>query len=224
MTVTPSTFGAFPLRRFKNETWFFDLFNYIELRYASISDRLAQTFRYVDLHPANKDVFSYEYASLLRDIGSVISSVLDTLLSNVKGGKERRYYNIDDFRSFLLQEIEDIENVRVVLNVQHTSSSLFPFEGFKGDSHSLQWWKAFTDIKHSDIECIDEGCQSNVIYAYAALTVLYASLSKPIIYWEEISSKIIHSVNSIVSKDKELYFKYQKAEWPRYLNDKKKWW
>ena len=224
MIKTSPRFGAYPLRRFKNETWFFDLYSYLELRYVSISERLAQTFRYVDLHPANKDAFSYEYASLLRDIGSIISSVLDKFLSNVNGGKDRGFYNIDNFRSFLLSEIEDIENVRVVLNVVYTHSSLFPFEGIKGDNHILQWWKAFTDIKHSDIECIDEGCQSNVIYAYTALTVLYASLSEPIIHWEGVSSKIIHSVNSIVTKDKKPYYKYPKAERPMYLHDKKRWW
>jgi len=67
-------------KHFSKEPWYYDITSYLFQRYSSIEMRLMETFRYVACHPRNKNTFSYEYASILRDAGSVFSSVLDRLV------------------------------------------------------------------------------------------------------------------------------------------------
>jgi len=215
LSERPKRFQDYPLLRFYEEIWFYEMTSYLKLRFASITQRLFQTFRFVDLYPINKDTFSYEYASLLRDIGSVFSSVMDKLLRGALGEKQNSDYNIDDFRRFLLSEIEDIENVKVSLNVSYLNSNLFPYEGLSGKRHSLRWWKAFTNIKHSDILCINEGCLSNVIHAFGALTILYDCLIEPHpFYWMEHTEGIISRIFSVDSEQKEQYHRFPEAKYP----------
>lgn len=152
----------------KND-WFKKLQNYITLRYNSIDSRLQSTFRFLELHPNNKDAFSYEYSSILRDVGSVFSSVMDGLLRNLEGDNR---YNIDDYRKYLLSNISDLEIIYIELNMFENQRFIHPYQGFSGEKHKSKWWTAFINIKHFDYECMNEGCLSNVMYAYGALAVL----------------------------------------------------
>jgi hypothetical protein len=116
----------------------------------------------------------------------------------------------------LLSEINDLENVVVRLNVSYPNSNLFPYEGIKGERQKLQWWKAFTDIKHSDSSCANEGCLSNVIYSFSALTILYSCLIEIQPYsWEHHTEDIISRINSVVDADKEKYLRFPGAKFPQ---------
>jgi hypothetical protein len=94
-------FRTFPLwlKYFQND-WHKQTVNYLNLRYPQIASKVSECFRYVDLDPENKDVFSYEFSSIIRDIGGVFSSTLDTFLTGVNFPKDKKYYNITHFSDF----------------------------------------------------------------------------------------------------------------------------
>jgi hypothetical protein len=84
---------------------------------ARIQQRLLTSFDCVELHPKNAMSFSYEYSSLLRDIGSVFSSFLDSIvkLSKFRRGK----LNINDYCAFLIKEVDGIEEICVEINAEY---------------------------------------------------------------------------------------------------------
>jgi hypothetical protein len=179
------------------QDWFKKLSDYTTIRFHSISSRLNHTFRFVELRSHNKDSYSYEYASLLRDIGSVFSSVMDGLLKNTRGDAR---YNIDDFRSYLLEYFSDLEQIYVELGIFDEQRFLYPFRGFSGKKNSSKWWKAFTNVKHFDYECMNEGCLSNIIYSFCALAIIERVMTKyaPSIYdsRDEEDNDIIWVINT----------------------------
>ena len=54
------------------------------------------SFRYVECDRDNSYTFSYEFGSILRDIGSIFGSVLDTLVRN---SENRKLYTLIDSES-----------------------------------------------------------------------------------------------------------------------------
>jgi hypothetical protein len=70
--------------------WFRELRAYIMMRYHPLEDRMISTFRYVECNPENFNVFSYEYASILRDAGSVFGSTMDTFLTHEEYPKSEK--------------------------------------------------------------------------------------------------------------------------------------
>src|SRR5260370_15405907 len=56
--------------------------------------------RYVEVHSENCDAFSYEFAGILRDCGSVFPSVLDAMIRG-SGFRRKRQTDIADYKAFL---------------------------------------------------------------------------------------------------------------------------
>jgi hypothetical protein len=94
--------------KFKEEQWFREVLSYMMIRYDSIESRMIETFRYVDCNPLNYGVFSYEYASILRDAGSVFGSIMDTLVRKSDSVPRKNEYDVRDYRKWLINEIEKI--------------------------------------------------------------------------------------------------------------------
>lgn len=168
--------------KYQTEDWFNEIGDYLLIRHPPIVHRLEDTFRYVDLHPKNSITFSYEYSSLLRDIGSVFSSVLDSLLHGVNyKHKSDRQYNIWDFSDFLIHEKESLAMTAAFLNGNYEKNVVLPFRGFmsaqervsKRSKFKSVWWNAYNSVKHDDITSLSSGCLSNVIYGFCALTFMY---------------------------------------------------
>lgn len=178
MATISTYFNSFPLfNKYSGNEWYYEVINYCRNRFSPIAHRLNSTFRYVDLRPENKDTFSYEYTSILRDVGSVFSSVLESFLTNINGkrGREVRC----DFRTFLLEEITDLETVMCILGkgVDHRRARwLFPFEGFAGRKIDSTWWRGYNDVKHRDIHRLEAGNLSNVLYSFGALSAQYKEI------------------------------------------------
>lgn len=165
------------------QEWFLKIRNYLEIRYPPIVDRLKNSFRYVDLHPINSKTVSYEFASILRDIGSTLSSVLDSFLKGAKGLPIKKKYYMKSHRQFLLNQLLGINELVVTLNGNFEEKYLIPFKGFERKILNSVWWNAYNSIKHTDIYSLQNGCLSNVIYGFSALTIL-----DNLIRWESMSS------------------------------------
>lgn len=155
-------------KKYGNQDWFSHIQSYLINRHDQIQQRLLTSFRYVECHPRNAATFSYEYASLLRDIGSVFSSFLDSIikLSSFKKGK----LNINDYCEFLMNEVDFIEEICAEINAEYDQRYLFPFHCIK--KFNPHWWRAYNNVKHSDIENLQDGCLGNVLYGFASLSIL----------------------------------------------------
>ncbi|MGD0805476.1 MAG: hypothetical protein ABSA11_15560 [Candidatus Bathyarchaeia archaeon] len=82
--------------------------------------------------------------------------------------------DITNYRKFLIDEISNIDEVCAEMNASYREKYLYPFADIKNTSKSLKWWKAYTDLKHTDVDARDQGCLSNILYGLAALEILTA--------------------------------------------------
>jgi len=163
----------------RTKQWFIDLIIFMENRYKAIVDRFIQSNRYLDFDPRNYRAFSYEYASLIRDIGSCFSSSLDHLLKKscikpVRGNN----YTVFDFSRYLNEYIDDIQKIGVILNYDFNEKYVYPFQGFESDKVNSVWWDAYNDLKHNELYSKTSGCLSNFVYSFSALTILLDAVTK----------------------------------------------
>jgi hypothetical protein len=190
----PWLYANRPLSIYRKKEWFREVQIYLRRRYPSILNRLINLFRFVELDPTNACCFSYELASLLRDIGGTLSSVLDCIVKGHRKLPKDKILNIGDYRNFLNNEIKNIENVVVILNVDFKEKSVFPFEGFSGKKIDSNWWSAYNDVKHLEIYSIKKGCLSNIIYSFCALSVLYDCIKSGARIGSEVDSELIADI------------------------------
>jgi len=158
--------------KYGTNDWFNEVLGYLIIRYYPAETRILDTLRYVELHPKNKETFSYEFGSIIRDIGSIFSSILDTLVRNTTT-EYQDTYDIRNYRQFLIKEIKDIELVGVQINSPFVYNLILPFDNIKDTKTRLDWWDAYNNLKHSEIENYQDGCLTNVVYGMASLAILY---------------------------------------------------
>jgi len=162
------------LHKFSSESWYSELSAYISQRYDSIEQRTIDTFRYVDCHPANSKTFSYEFASILRDAGSTFSSVMDKLVRHSLTVPSTRILSIGDYVEWLQNLEPKIHLASAELAYPLTERLLVPFRALGEADTTIVWWKAYNDVKHSDIDKYKEGSLENALNSVAGLAVLYA--------------------------------------------------
>jgi hypothetical protein len=158
--------------KYKKEEWFAGAAFYWSSRFPPIKARLQDTFRYVELHTENRSAFSYEYASILRDCGSVFGSIVDVFVRRTTGASEGVQYNFGDYRDFLKREIPDIHHVSIQVRRLFPNGMIVPFEDLKTDRGLPQWWNAYNEIKHAEYDKFRLGNLENCVTALAALAIL----------------------------------------------------
>jgi len=159
----------------KND-WFSQILGYLMIRFHPIETRILDTLRYVELHPTNAKTFSYEFGGIIRDVGSTFSSVLDKLVRNTATKPQERY-DITDYRDFLANEVNDIELIGAQLNSPFKYNLVLPFENIKETKARLNWWDAYNNLKHSEIDNYKDGCLANVVHGITSLAILYTLMS-----------------------------------------------
>ena len=161
--------------KFVNQSWFDAISRFASARLDAISSRLIESFRFVELHPDNRNVFSYEYASILRDSGSAIGSVLDAMVQHSKSSTNTRY-NISHYREFLRTEITDIHLASANVKTLYPKGTLVPFEAFKDARGTPDWWNAYNKVKHSEHDDFRFVNLENSVNAVAALSLLSVAM------------------------------------------------
>lgn len=185
-------------QKWGTDLWFVEIIQYLVRRYFSIEERLIHTFRYVEPYSGNRYTFSYEYSSILRDTGSAFDSTMRKLLEGtltIYSSNKKKPYNITDYRKFLIEHVPqeqsnfplNIESVAVGLNLSYLSSEnrfLIPFSSLGNDSKKktdydkIDWWDAYNNIKHSDIDHMADGNLANCLSSVAALGILHVLMNK----------------------------------------------
>ena len=160
--------------------WAEKLKNYMKRRYYSIEERLMDTFRFVELSPENKNTYSYEFSSILRDSGSVFDSFMRRLLQEINSAPDGAY-DIHDYMEFFRErDLEGLAppptpttNIGMAIRDSWPKKYLFPLRPMVPHSQKPAWWDAHNDVKHSDIEDQQKGNLLNCLNAVGALAVLY---------------------------------------------------
>ena len=80
--------------------WYIEAYEYLRERRSFVQKRFMQCTRYVDVHTENCKTFSYEFASIHRDCGSIFSSVLDAIIKGSAFTNGKRT-TITDYKQFL---------------------------------------------------------------------------------------------------------------------------
>lgn len=153
--------------------WYVRATEYLRERRNFVQKRFTECLRYVDVHPGNSETFSYEFASILRDCGSVFSSVLDAVIKGSTPGK--RETNITDYKSFLQAQDDTVHLYSVHFRGRFPDGLILPFYSLK-NSKSPGWWNAYNKVKHSEYDAYESGNLGNATTALAALVILETML------------------------------------------------
>ena len=157
--------------KYKGQGWFEAVASYSAARFIVVESRFLIASRYVDVQTDNAKTFSYEFASILRDSGSIFSSVMDALVrgSNTIAKGET---NFGDYRVYLKTEIPDIQGRTIQVRPCFPEGMLVPFEALGESSSTPEWWNAYNRIKHSEYDEFRSGNLENCLTALSALALL----------------------------------------------------
>ena len=144
------------MKRTEFEAKYWNYYQHIEAKFMNVS-----SFVYFDKD--NFNVYSYEFVSLLQNIGAEI----DVLFKQICGYPGDRSKNMSNYKSDILSSYPRIKEEKV--NVSYFDIQLQPFEELE---KAMKWWKSYNMIKHDRLSNISEANLENVLYALAALFLL----------------------------------------------------
>ena len=127
-----------------------------------------ESIEYVELHKHNFNTFSNGYALLIQAIGAE----LDTVFKKFCGFNTTDRKTIVDYAQHILINTPDIKNQKI--SVQEYNLEIQPFMNWdiSQPGQSLQWWGAFTDIKHNRYEQLKQAKLENVLNILGALYLI----------------------------------------------------
>jgi len=136
--------------------------------YLMLEKRFIESIEFAELHEDNFNTFSNGYALLIQ----VIGAELDTVFKEFCGFNTADRKNIADYAQYILNNTPDIKNQKI--NVQEYDIEIQPFMNWdiNQPAKSLQWWEAFTDIKHDRYERLKQAKQKNVLNILGALYLI----------------------------------------------------
>lgn len=160
------------------QVWYIQANEYLKERRAFIQRRFAECIRYVEVHSENSDTFSYEFASILRDCGSVFSSVLDAMI-NGSSSTSKKSTNIGDYKAFLRAQDDRTYLDSVHFRNRFPDGLILPLYSLKDPAKNPVWWSAYNEVKHSEYKAYRFGCLANAATALASLVILETILGNP---------------------------------------------
>ena len=133
-----------------------------------LEKRFVESIEFVELHEDNFDAFSNGYALLIQAIGAE----LDTVFKEFCGFTTTDRKTIADYAQYILTHTQDIKNQKI--SVQEYDIEIQPFMNWdiNQPGQSLQWWGAFTDVKHDRYEQLKQAKQENVLNILGALYLI----------------------------------------------------
>ena len=125
--------------------------------YLMLEKRFVESIEFVELHEDNFDAFSNGYALLIQAIGAE----LDTVFKEFCGFNTTDRKTVADYAQYILTNTPDIKNQKI--SVQEYDIEIQPFMNWDitQPAQSLQWWGAFTDVKHNRYEQLKQAKQEN---------------------------------------------------------------
>lgn len=136
--------------------------------YLMLEKHFIESIEYVEPHKDNFNAFSNGYALLIQAIGAE----LDTVFKKFCGFNTTDRKTIVDYAQHILINIPNIKNQKI--SVQEYNIEIQPFMNWdiSQPGQSLQWWRAFTDIKHNRYEQLKQARLENVLNILGALYLI----------------------------------------------------
>jgi len=133
-----------------------------------LENRFAESIEYVELHMDNYSTYSNGYALLIQAIGAE----LDTVFKEFCNFNTSDRKTITDYAQYILRSNPDIIDRKILL--QEYDIEIQPFKNWNVNQpgQTLQWWIAFTDIKHNRYDRLKQASQENVLNMLGALYLL----------------------------------------------------
>src|SRR6266853_86517 len=156
--------------------WYIQVSEYLKERRIFVQKRFIECMRYVDVHSENSETFSYEFASIIRDCGSVFSSVLDAMIKGSTTSKGQT--TIADYKSFLKAQDDRLYLYSVHFRSRFPYGLILPLYSLK-NTETPQWWNAYNEVKHSEYDAYRFGNLGNATTALASLVILETILGRP---------------------------------------------
>ena len=157
---------------FIKNPWFTEVSDYVETRYDSLTNRFSRTLHFVTPNKENSNVFSYEFASILRDTGSVFDSSIKRIILMAELDYKT---NIHGYLQFLRKYEPQLSYIRVTF--LHYGGQIYPFRPTE-KSEIPAWWNAYNCIKHEEVTHMDQGNFRNALQGLAALGILKQSMGR----------------------------------------------
>lgn len=126
------------------------------------------SLEYVELNQDNYASFSNFYALLIQ----AIDAELDNVFKEYCGFNTSERKSITNYARSILQTTPEIRNH--VISIQEYDIEIQPFSSWTEDqpSQSLEWWTAFTNLKHSRYSKMKQAKQENVLNILGALYLI----------------------------------------------------
>jgi len=133
--------------------------------YLMLENRFLNSIEYVELHKDNYSTFSNGYALLIQAIGAE----LDTVFKEFCNFNTTDRKTIADYAQYILSNHSDIIDKKIIL--QEYNLEIQPFQGWNvtQPGKTLQWWTAYTDIKHNRYNQLHQAKLENVLNILGAL-------------------------------------------------------
>jgi hypothetical protein len=157
-----------------HECWAKPHLDYLASTHYAIVSRFEESLRYVSLDSRNGGAYSYEFASILRDVGSAFGSFSDGVVRDSNHDKtwEKRPPNIVDFFEFYSRFQPEFPKTYIdVRGISGPGYRLQPFWGWT-EKHAPPWWEAHNNLKHSEYKNAVQGNLRNATNAVAAIEIV----------------------------------------------------
>jgi len=181
-----------------NGPWAKELLDYMADRQRAIVERFEASFRFVSLHTANAEAFSYELASTLRDAGSAFLSFHDAVVREWAPKKKR--IGVKDVLEYYEGNDPDFRKLYIEFARHPGALRLQPFWSWTFGSPP-KWWTAYNQLKHSEYKHIEVGNMANATHAISAVEIVLrcwspdrrgTNLFRPPGYWEPGQAGVEH--------------------------------
>jgi hypothetical protein len=202
-------------QKFNGTEWFGNTLGYGLDRYSAIEKRMTESFRYVACESRNIKTYSYEFSSIIRDVGSVFGSIMDTLVREDDAfvsllAKDDRL-NITHYRKWLVQNVPRIHLASIEINILLYNRFIMPFSMLKDESSRIYWWDDYNNLKHSDIDHYTDGNLGAAIFGMSALAGLLSMMHEGNILFQITLFRDFGYREPIEDLEKRL-FTYQKQQ------------
>lgn len=136
--------------------------------YLMLERKFINSLTYVELSVENYDTYSNEFAHLLQAIGAELDAFFKVYCNYNLSDKK----TITDYATFVLTEYPEIKTQEIC--IQGFGLSFAPYDGWNASrpAQSLDWWRAFDNIKHSRVLNKAEASLKNVMFMLGALYLL----------------------------------------------------
>lgn len=141
-----------------------DYFRYFKM----LEDKFIETLRFVELSSDNFKTYSIEFDNLIKSIGSELDVFLKVACD----------FNLDDRKNmsdYYREIISKYPNIKQqVVKINNKDLEILPFKNWKESepSKSLEWWKAYNNLKHARVLNFKEANLENTLNLLGALYIL----------------------------------------------------